>query len=115
MADTKVVTLMNRSKRHYDTTGADGKPTRHSPGTTQEYTPEQAAQFDPLEMVDLSKLPGSVDKESLRKENAALRVESEALKAQLAALAPKPDAEAPKPESDEKPAGDGARKKGDKK
>lgn len=95
MAEKKeVITLLNRSKRHYDTVGADEKAHRHAPGTTHEYTPEQAAQFDPKEMIDLSKVPGSVDKEALRKENAALKAESEALKRQLAVLTPKPEVEA---------------------
>ncbi len=90
MADEKkVVTLMNQSKRHFDTVNADGKAVRHAPGRTEEYTLEQAKQFDPRELVDLSKLPGSVDKEALRKENAGLKSENEALKAQIAALTPK--------------------------
>ena len=114
MADAKIVTLMNRSKRHYDVIGADGKPTRHSPGFTQEYTLEQAAQFDPREMVDLSKIPGGVDKEALRKENAALKAEAEALKKQLAALSPAsvsaeaPAADAPAADAEAAPEGEAA-------
>jgi len=130
MADAKkVVTLMNRSKRNFDTINAEGKAIRHEPGRTEEYTLEQAAQFDPREMTDLSKLPGSVDKEDLRKENVALKAENAALKAQVAALtptpaapvaeaAPEPEPEvvaetAPEPEvvSEAEPQGEGGRRK----
>jgi len=128
MADEKkVVTLLNKSSRHFDTLNADGKAIRHSPGRTEEYTLEQAAQFDPRELVDLSKIPGSADKEDLRKENASLKAENAALKAQVAALTPAPaapePAQEPKPEvaaeaaqdaetvTEAEPQGDGGRRK----
>ena len=109
--EKKVVTLRNESKRHYDTFNAEGKPVRHSPGFTEEYTPEQAAKFDPKEMIDLSKVKGHVDKEALRKENAVLKSEMEALKARLAALEPKPEAAAVEPEPEFAEAGDGRKRK----
>lgn len=106
--EKKLVSLLNRSKRHYDTVDASDKAVRHSPGDVREYTAAQAAEFDPKEMVDLAKLFKSSNRDALRDENTALLAERESLRAQLAALAPKPEAvaeaavEAPAESADKK-------------
>ena len=116
MAEEKkeVVVLLNRSKRHYDGLNAEGKMFRHSPGMTAEYTPEQAAQYDAREMVDITTLAGATDKTALKKENADLRAEKAALEARLAALAPKMEEVAAAVDAVPTEEDGGSRKKGKK-
>lgn len=94
MADTekkeevKLVTLLNRSKRHFDTTGPDGRAFRHAPGAMASYTEEQAAMLTgySTEMIDITKLPGAVDTTKLKSENATLLAEKKRLELLVASL-----------------------------
>lgn len=94
MADTekkeevKIVTLLNRSKRHFDTLDANGKAFRHAPGAMASYTEEQAAMLTgySTEMIDITKLPGAVDTTKLKSENATLLAEKKRLEALVASL-----------------------------
>ncbi len=108
MADEKKsegsITFLNKSKRHYDLgLGADGKPRRHAPGATMTYTPEEAKRMASYssDLIDITKLPGSVDVRKLKADNAALLSENAELKKQLAAFEPK--AEEPVAEVEDAP------------
>lgn len=95
------VTLLNRGQRHFDVgTGTDGKPRRHSPGTTFTYSADEAKRLSGYrELVDISKLPGQVDTAKLKAENAKLLDENKRLREQLIALqAPKDE---PKPSKED--------------
>lgn len=95
MADDKKdgsVTLLNRGQRWFDIgVGADKKPRRHGPGTTMTYSAEEAKRVEGYkDLMDITKLPGSLDAKKLKAENNQLSDENKRLKEQLAALsAPK--------------------------
>jgi hypothetical protein len=100
MADEKKeapVTLLNRSKRIFDTI-KNGRKFRHGIGKLATYSAEEAkALVGYPELMDVSKIPGSADKAQLESDNAALKAEKEKLEKELAALkgapAPAPAAE----------------------
>lgn len=84
------VTFLNRGSRTFDL-GSDkhGKHKRHAPNTTMAYTAEEAARHQGYpDLVDISKLPGQVDRKEAEAENKRLASENEELKKQLAALQP---------------------------
>lgn len=86
-SEPKLISLLNRGKRHFDGLDAEGKPRRHSPGEVHSYTVEGAKLLDGYkELVDISKLPGSVDASKLADDNKSLNDENARLKAELAAL-----------------------------
>ena len=75
-----------------------GKPSRHSPGAMASYTPEQAAVLAGYaDMVDITKLPGSIDATALKSENASLKAKHAALEAELAALKAATGGDKPEP------------------
>lgn len=82
------VTLLNRGQRSYEVAnGADGKSRRHGPGTTMEYSAEEAKKMAGYrDLVDISKLPGQVDVGAIKAESVRLTAENAVLKAQLQAL-----------------------------
>lgn len=104
MADEKkasdgAVSLLNKSSRKF-TSVKDGKSFDHMSGRVETYTAEEAAALAGYkELLDTSKLPGSLNAAQLKKENSDLLAANKALQAQLDAL--KPKEEKPK---DEKPA-----------
>lgn len=84
------VTLLNRGKRHFDFgKGADGKVRVLAPGAMLSFSLEEAAKLSGYkELVDISKLPGQVDTEALKADNAKLLAEKKELEAKLASLTP---------------------------
>ena len=91
-SEQKLISLLNRGKRHFDGLDPEGKPRRHSPGEVHSYTAEGAKQLEGYkELVDISKLPGSVDASKLADDNKSLNDENARLKAELAALGDKKD------------------------
>jgi len=107
MADEKkasdgAVSLLNKSSRKF-TSVKDGKSFDHMPGRVETYSAEEAKSLAGYkELLDTSKLPGTLNAAALKKENADLAAANKALQAQLDALKPKdsaaPDASA-KPKS----------------
>lgn len=116
MAEVKTVegatvTLLNKGQRSFDLPFVNGQPVgKHAPGTTHTYSAEQAARLAGYpDLIDVTKVPGSVDTRALQSENATLKAEREALKAQLAALTPK-TAEQKKAEKEAQKASEAAAK-----
>lgn len=103
------VTLLNRSKRHFDLgLGEDKQPRRHAPGTTMAYTAEEAAKMGAYkDLVDISKLPGQVDTGKLKADNAKLAADNAKLQAQLDAM----QADKTEAPSEEAAAGEGRRRR----
>lgn len=98
-------TFLNRGKRHFDIGfHPDGKAKRHSPGTTMAYTAEEAKRHEGYaDLIDISKIPGSIDTKRLASDNAKLLAENLALKEQLEALGETKAADKePKPEKSSK-------------
>lgn len=95
------VTLFNRGKRIFDTI-KDGKKFRHAIGSIATYAAKEAAALKGYaDLVDVSKIPGSVDKAKLEADNAALKADKERLEKEIAALK---GAQAPAPSAPEAPA-----------
>lgn len=82
------VVFLNKGMRHFDlAAGADGKPRRHSPGQTMEYSAAEADSHSGYsDLIDISKMPTSVNTKKLAAEKAALVDENAELKARIAAL-----------------------------
>lgn len=85
--EKEVVTLLNRSKRHFDL----GRDRRVAPGEAVEVTVEEAKKFSSYkELVDASKLSvkglGSAETTKLKADNAALTEENAKLKEQLSGV-----------------------------
>jgi hypothetical protein len=90
-----VVSLLNTSKSRSFVVLKDGKSYSHLPGKIATYTAAEAENLKGYkELLDTSKLPGSLNATQLKRENADLLAANKALQAQLDALKPK----------DEKPA-----------
>lgn len=88
------VTLMNRGQRSYEVV-SDGKVVRHSPGTTMSYSAEEAKKMEGYrDLIDITKMPGQVDANKLKADNAKLLADNAALQAQLDALQVTGDKEA---------------------
>lgn len=91
-SEPKLISLLNKGKRHFDGLDAAGKPRRHSPGEVHSYSPEGAKLLEGYkELADISKLPGTIDAAKLESDNKSLNDENARLKAELAALGDKKD------------------------
>lgn len=80
--------FLNKGLRRYDLgVDKDGKARRHDPGATMLYTAEEAKRHEGYsDLIDISKMPASVNAKKLKAENEKLLEEKLALEARIAAL-----------------------------